>query len=80
LQTVAANSEVKHSQVLTDSASDRLQTTLQKNPQKDQNEQQKMSPDLAEIVGVWPQLPEHTKAAIKALVQTNTSGKREPNG
>jgi hypothetical protein len=26
--------------------------------------------DLAEIVTVWPELPKHIKAAIRALVQT----------
>jgi hypothetical protein len=35
-----------------------------------------LHPDLAEIVAVWPELPEHIKAAIKALVQThNREGK-----
>ncbi|MFC1636965.1 hypothetical protein ACFL5Z_19250 [Planctomycetota bacterium] len=30
---------------------------------------QKMPDDLAEIIGVWPQLPKHIKLAIKALVE-----------
>jgi hypothetical protein len=35
-----------------------------------------VSSDLAEIVAVWSELPEHIKAAIKALIQThNTEAK-----
>jgi hypothetical protein len=30
-----------------------------------------LTQDLAEIVAVWPELPEHIRAAVKALVQTH---------
>jgi hypothetical protein len=33
--------------------------------------------DLVEIVAVWPELPEHIKAAIKALIQTHKAEKRK---
>jgi len=36
----------------------------------------KLPTDLAEIVDVWPELPEHIKAAIKARVQTHSKGTR----
>jgi hypothetical protein len=43
------------------------------NPKTGQNEPVELSSDLAEIVAVWPELPEHIKAAVKALVQTHNS-------
>ena len=33
-------------------------------------------PDLAMVVERWPNLPEHIKAAIKALIQTNNTEKK----
>ena len=46
------------------------------NPKTGQNEPVELPSDLTEIVTVWPELPEHIKAAIKALVQTNSKGTR----
>jgi hypothetical protein len=41
------------------------------NPKTGQNELVELPPDLAEIVTVWPKLPEHIKAAIKTLVEAH---------
>lgn len=38
------------------------------------NQPQDIPTELAEIVAVWPELPAHIKAAIKALVQTHIKG------
>ena len=45
-----------------------------KSPKQDKIDTSELSPDLSEIINVWPKLPEHIKAAIKALVQTNIQG------
>ena len=45
-----------------------------KNPKTAETQLGNMSPDLTEIVAVWPELPEHIKVAIKALVQTSIQG------
>ena len=38
---------------------------------------QNLPDDLAEIVQLWPELPEHIKAAIQALIQTCTNEKKK---
>jgi len=45
----------------------------QKQPKIDTSE---LPSDLVEIVAIWPELPEHIKAAIKALVQTHLMEKK----
>jgi hypothetical protein len=40
-----------------------------------ENPAQELSSDLAEIVSIWPELPEHIKAAIKALIQIHIKEK-----
>ena len=40
---------------------------------KTQIDIQKLPTELADIVTIWHKLPEHIKAAIKALVQTHSN-------
>ena len=40
------------------------------NAKTGQNDPVELPSDLTEIVRLWPELPEHIKAAIKALIQT----------
>jgi len=50
-----------------------VSTKPQKGPVGDES---KLPPDVAEIVYLWPKLPEHIKAAIKALVETSKTTNR----
>ena len=73
LQTVAQNSQGQQKQQLTTLPKQRLQTSLQTKTKNDPKQAEKLPDDLAEIVAVWPELPEHIKAAIKALIRTNNT-------
>jgi hypothetical protein len=52
-----------------------VQTSVQTRPENGAKtgkiDTPRLSADLAEIVAVWADLPEHIKTAIKALVQTH---------
>ncbi|MCX5637106.1 MAG: hypothetical protein NTX52_05370, partial [Planctomycetota bacterium] len=73
-QSVDEKSQPQQKQELIDTQSERLQTSLQKNPENGQKSGDNLPDDLAEIVAAWPELPEHIKAAIKALVHTQIKG------
>ena len=45
-------------------------------PKQGKIDTSELHPDLAEIVAVWPGLPKHIKAAIKALIQTHKAEKQ----
>ena len=46
-------------------------------PKQAKTDPSELPSDLVEIVAVWPELPEHIKAAIKALITTHTKGDQE---
>ena len=70
LQPIPLKSQPTGKQQLTTPQKDCVQTSVQTKTKNDQKQAQKLPDDLAEIVVVWPDLPEHIKAAVKALVGT----------
>ena len=70
-QSVDEKSQPQQKQTLIIKPEQRLQTSLQKDFENSQKSADNLSDDLLEIVAVWPELPEHLKAAIRALIQTH---------
>ena len=71
MQTVTAKSQVSENKSTCGSA--QMPLTPQWTPESQKQGQidiQELPSDVAEIVTCWPNLPEHIKAAIKALVQS----------
>ncbi len=48
-----------------------------KQPQETARKDQQLPVDLAEIVTVWPELPEHIKQSVNALIGMYTSTKKQ---
>jgi len=75
LQTVAQELQPVLKQGLTNSSEKRLHTSLQKNPENGQKPGDSLPDDLAQVVAVWSNLPEHIKAAIRTLASTTVANK-----
>jgi hypothetical protein len=67
-EPLSENQEPADNKRLTENPNPVLSTSLDNLLQK--------YPELAQLIKTWPELPEHIKAAIKALVQTHNTEKK----
>jgi len=76
LEPLDENRQAVVNKALTENTNPVLDTCLDKTVQKQGNfDTSGLPSDLAQIVSVWPSLPEHIKSAVKALVQTHNTEK-----
>ena len=68
---MSENDKATNNKDLPQAGSGAYKPAYKQNPKTGQNEPVELPSDLAEIVAVWPELPEHIQAAIKALVGTH---------
>jgi hypothetical protein len=68
LEPTSPNQQSPENKELTENANPVLATSLDKIVQK--------YPELRELVKAWPELPEQTKTAIKALIETHNAEKK----
>jgi len=66
------NDKALNNKDLQQQRSDTYKPAYKENPKIGQNQVISISEDLAEVVTIWQYLPEHIKAAIKALGQTKS--------
>ena len=71
------NDNPKNDKDLQQAESIAYKPAYKQNQKPNENQPQNLSDDLAEIILVWPELPEHIKLAINALIQTTIQGNKK---
>jgi len=69
--------QVQQNKGVSDTSADTLQPTRVQNPVHVDTSSGNISSELAEIVEVWPELPEHIRQTIKTLVSSVTATSEE---